>query len=76
MIIEKHSKSLDAYNSHSNIEKAGVNKTYDRSRKASQWDLELESKGSLRGEAKVLTGEWVENIRIYTLNGYIAFGFF
>lgn len=35
MIIEKHSQSLDAYNSHSNIEKAGVNKTYDRSRKAS-----------------------------------------
>lgn len=35
MIIEKHSQSLDAYNSHSNIEKAGVNKTYDRSRKVS-----------------------------------------
>lgn len=57
MIIEKQSQSLDAYNSHSNIEEAGVNKTHDRSRKASSWDLGLESEPRLRGEAKVLTGE-------------------
>lgn len=57
MIIEKHSQSLDAYSSHSNIEKAVVNKTYDRSRKASLRDLGLKSEPRLRGEAKVLTGE-------------------
>lgn len=44
--------------------------------KKTQLNLGLDSETRLKGEAKVLKGEWVENIKIYTLYGYIFSTFF